>query len=369
MSEFQSTVPFDPSSSGTPAPTGIIPSEVPQYGEQQQQLQQQQPKLQVRLLIEENRIGGIIGKSGVVINKLRSDTDCKVNITDGMQGARHGIVTIVGVHDQVANCLFMIADRLYASKRGSETERRGEYTTYEVKSSGEVGIDTCHLVLLVPNNQVGAMIGKGGAKVNAIRQSSGAQIKISEKTLADSTEKSVTVVGNLKVMQSALQQICAHLNDEADKVATVPFVPRSPEYDDYDSWGDYRGGREGGRKRKQFPEDDYYYRGYPEDRYRDGYGPPRGGPFRGPPPPTPGPPQPAQTLVVPVPNYIMGTVIGRNGASINDIRTRSGAQIKIAPLESGATDRMVTITGTPQANETAIAMIHAKMAEHGTPPS
>jgi len=65
----------------------------------------------------------------------------------------------------------------------------------------------------------------------------------------------------------------------------------------------------------------------------------------------------------------MGTVIGRNGASINEIRKRSGAQIKSATLESGATDRMVTITGTPQANEAAIAMIHRIMAEHGTPPS
>jgi len=375
MSEYQTTIiPFDPSSSGTPAPTGINPSEGSLYGDQQ--LQNQQPKLQVRLLIEERRIGGIIGKSGAVINKLRSDTDCKVNITDGMQGAKHGIVTVVGVHDQVANCLFMIADRLYGSKRGAEgPERRGEYTTYEVKSSGEVGIDACHLVLLVPNNQVGAMIGKGGAKVNAIRQSSGAQIKISEKPLADSTEKSVTIVGSLKVMQSALQQICAHLNDECDKVATTPYVPRSPEYDDY-GWDTFRGGdyRREGRKRKQWPEDDYYRGGYPEDRYRgDGYGGSRGGggPFRGgpPPPPSSGPPQPPQTLVVPVQNYIMGTVIGRNGASINEIRNRSGAQIKIAPLESGATDRMVTITGTPQANEAAIAMIHQKMAEHGTPPS
>jgi len=89
-----------------------------------------------------------------------------------------------------------------------------------------------------------------------------------------------------------------------------------------------------------------------------------GGPL-GPPPSS----QPAQTLVVPVPNYIMGTVIGRNGASINEIRSRSGATIKIAPLEQGATDRMVTITGSPAANEAAIAMIHQKMAEHGSPPS
>jgi len=369
MSDFHSTGPsFDPTS-GTPAPT--LP-EVISYGDPQQQQQQQQQKLQVRVLVDERSVGGLIGKGGAVINKLRSDSSCKVNIQDGMQGARHATITVAGHHEQVANCLHAIADRIYERKRGGgssePTERRGgEYTTYEVKGSGEVTIENCHIVLLVPNNQIGAMIGKGGAKVNAIRQGTGANIKISEKTLGDSTEKSVTVVGNSKVVAAALQQICAHLNDDADKVATAPYVPR-PEYDDY-GYGprDSYGGRRDGRKRKQYPDDDYYYppRGYPGGGgggpYRD-YGP------RGPPPP-PGPPQPAQTLVVPVPNYIMGTVIGRNGASINEIRGRSGATIKIAPLESGATDRMVTITGSPQQNEAAIAMIHQKMAEHGSPPS
>jgi len=363
MSEFQSTGPsFDPTSSGTPAPTG---PELSTYGDPQQQ---QQQKLQVRVMVDERSVGGLIGKGGAVINKLRSDSGCKVNIADGMPGARHATVTVVGHHEQVANCLHAIADRLYERKRGGASNAetgRGEYTTYEVKGSGEVTIENCHIVLLVPNNQIGAMIGKGGAKVNAIRQGTGANIKISERTLGDSTEKSVTVVGNSKVVAAALQQICAHLNDDADKVATTPYVPR-PEYDDY-GYGSRDGySRRDGRKRKQWPDDDYYYppRGYPDGSYRE-YGP-RGPP---PPPPPPGPPQPTQTLVVPVPNYIMGTVIGRNGASINEIRGRSGATIKIAPLESGATDRMVTITGTPQQNEAAIAMIHQKMAEHGSPPS
>jgi len=269
-------------------------------------------------------------------------------------------------------------------KRGSAptgVATRGEYTNYEVKGTGEVAIENSHLVLLVPNNQIGAMIGKGGAKVNAIRQSSGAQIKISEKPLADSTEKSVTIVGSSKAIASALQQICSHLNEEVDKVATAPYVPKPADmygdgggggYDDYYGPGPRRGE---GRKRKWGPEDDYYGGGgggrpYPDDFRRPFQGGPGGyGPPRGPPMPPPGPPAPSQTLVVPVPNYIMGTVIGRGGASINEIRDRSGATIKIAPLEAGATDRMVTITGSPQQNEMAIAMIHQKMAEHGSPPS
>jgi len=65
----------------------------------------------------------------------------------------------------------------------------------------------------------------------------------------------------------------------------------------------------------------------------------------------------------------MGTVIGKGGSSINEIRARSGAHIKISELESGASDRMITITGTPQANDMAIALIHQKMAEWSSPAS
>jgi len=204
-------------------------------------------------------------------------------------------------------------------------------TAYDTKSIVPSDQE-CILVLLIPNSQVGGIIGKSGVKINATRSDTGCNIKISEKPLENSTEKSVSFRGTSKSVSQALQKICLQLTEVSDKTARIPYVPR-PEYNPY------------------------AFSPYPTPlgpEYRDiGYA--RYGQI-----PSKVPPQ---TIVVPVPDYLMGTVIGRGGSSINEIRARSGAHIKIADLESGASDRMITITGTPQANDMAVALIHQKMAE------
>ncbi|CAB1336120.1 unnamed protein product [Coregonus sp. 'balchen'] len=44
---------------------------------------------------------------------------------------------------------------------------------------------------------------------------------------------------------------------------------------------------------------------------------------------------------------LIGSIIGRQGTKINEIRQMSGAQIKIGSQLDGTSDRHVTITGTP----------------------
>lgn len=47
------------------------------------------------------------------------------------------------------------------------------------------------------------------------------------------------------------------------------------------------------------------------------------------------------------PLQLIGSIIGRQGTKINEIRQVSGAQIKIGSQLDGTSDRHVTITGTP----------------------
>lgn len=47
------------------------------------------------------------------------------------------------------------------------------------------------------------------------------------------------------------------------------------------------------------------------------------------------------------PPQLIGSIIGRQGTKINEIRQVSGAQIKIGSQLDGTSDRHVTITGTP----------------------
>ncbi|KAK1799700.1 hypothetical protein P4O66_006240 [Electrophorus voltai] len=48
-----------------------------------------------------------------------------------------------------------------------------------------------------------------------------------------------------------------------------------------------------------------------------------------------------------IPNDLIGSIIGRQGTKINEIRQVSGAQIKIGSQLDSTSDRHVTITGTP----------------------
>ncbi|MEQ2188743.1 hypothetical protein GOODEAATRI_018171, partial [Goodea atripinnis] len=58
---------------------------------------------------------------------------------------------------------------------------------------------------------------------------------------------------------------------------------------------------------------------------------------------------------------LIGCIIGRQGAKINEIRQMSGAQIKIANPVDGSTDRQVTITGSPASISLAEYLINASL--------
>jgi len=72
---------------------------------------------------------------------------------------------------------------------------------------------------------------------------------------------------------------------------------------------------------------------------------------------------PLQTVMVGVPDQMMGGVIGKHGSVIREIRARSSATITIGERSPTTTpdatpaDRIITITGSPSATQIAIAMI------------
>jgi hypothetical protein len=60
---------------------------------------------------------------------------------------------------------------------------------------------------------------------------------------------------------------------------------------------------------------------------------------------------------------VIGAIIGRAGTKIKEIRTQSGAVVKIADNVPGQTERVVTMTGTPQAVQMAYYLIHQRITE------
>jgi len=316
-------------------------------------------KISIRVLVEDRQVGGIIGRGGSVISKLRTDTGCKVEIDSSVPEARDRVMTVTGPVPKLPVVLSMIADRLGEPK-------------ISYVAGGEKGDNESTITLLVENAVAGGIIGKGGHKVTATRRATGATIKISSKPLEGSTEKSVEIRGESKRVAHCLEMIIYQILEEPDKAVRKPYVPRAHFEDEYAYPGRYG------------PPPPYYgpprRMGGPPPMYGGPpppYGPPAG-PAYGPPPgpyppyaPYPAPPRaprpldggPQTTMTIGVSDKLVGGVIGRGGHKITEIRQRSGAAIKVASPEPNSAERKITVTGSQQACEAAIQMIQARIAE------
>jgi len=71
--------------------------------------------------------------------------------------------------------------------------------------------------IFIPNDMVGAIIGKGGAKINEIRQMSGSHIKINEPA-ENSNERLVTITGTQDCNQMALYMLYSRLESEKHRM-------------------------------------------------------------------------------------------------------------------------------------------------------
>merc|ERR1711939_418456 len=94
-----------------------------------------------------------------------------------------------------------------------------------------------------------------------------------------------------------------------------------------------------------------------------GYGqmpPQQGQPGQHPQPPSAMPGQPI-TQQIYIPNDMVGAIIGKGGAKINEIRHLSGSVIKINEPQDNSNERLVTITGTQECNQMALYMLYSRL--------
>jgi heterogeneous nuclear rnp K-like protein 2 len=76
--------------------------------------------------------------------------------------------------------------------------------------------------------------------------------------------------------------------------------------------------------------------------------------------PVPGAPMTQQIYI---PNDMVGAIIGKGGAKINEIRQLSGSVIKINEPQDNSNERLVTITGTQECNQMALYMLYSRLGE------
>lgn len=82
------------------------------------------------------------------------------------------------------------------------------------------------LRLIVPASQCGSLIGKGGAKIKEIREITGATIQVASEMLPNSTERAVTISGSSDSITKCIYQICCVMMESPPKGATIPYRPK-----------------------------------------------------------------------------------------------------------------------------------------------
>lgn len=167
----------------------------------------------IRLLVKGNKVGTIIGKGGDRISAMRKDSGCQIKIQGNDQHIEQ-IVTISGSLNGVVKAMHTVA--VYNEESNNKDGNRS--TKYPA---------TLHIV--VPAVQCGAIIGTGGFRIKEIRNSTGCMVRIGREHLPRSTEKLITLSGTPDVIRTTIEKICQVMisEDQPSKGESrcIPYTP------------------------------------------------------------------------------------------------------------------------------------------------
>ena len=312
--------------------------------------------LTLRMLMSGKEVGPIIGKGGEIINSIREEAAAKIHISDGACPER--VITVTGPTDAIFKAYSLICKKL-EDEDNARFERRGS----ERDEEPTVRKEGLSLRLVIPASQCGSLIGKGGSKIKEIREVTGASVQVASDPLPGSTERSVTVAGSRDAVTQCIYHICCVMLESPAKGTTVQYQPGRGGF----GGGAMMGGRGEGRgpsnplagllglgggggstlaaiasiAGSQIRRRD---RGEREDRDRE------------------------STYQMSVPNELIGSVIGKGGSKIAEIRQMSGAMIRISksddPDASPTTERQIQITGNPDSVALAKSLINMSLDLH-----
>jgi len=356
--------------------------------------------LHVRACIGTSEAATIIGKGGENVTQIRRLSGAKCTVSDYSRGAVERILTVSGQVDAVSKAFGLIVRTL--NQEDLETPSTSTSKAYPMR-------------LLIPHILIGSIIGKAGVRIREIQEASNAKLNASDTLLPNSGERSLVVLGVADAVHIAVYYVAQTLVEQlterfggpaASQYATrsgmaanvvpggmsvQPYVPQ-PAGGQYSHPQNFRrepaqrtpahGGygaphMQGGQPPQPSPF------GHPNMPY--GAGSPSRAPYGGPAAPTPyaghhaaapvahgaapmqaavgGMPGQPLTQQIFIPNDMVGAIIGKGGAKINEIRQLSGSMIKINEPTDNNNERLVTITGTQECNQMALYMLYSRLGE------
>ncbi|KAJ9299864.1 hypothetical protein DTO271G3_2748 [Paecilomyces variotii] len=351
--------------------------------------------IHIRAVISSQEAATCIGKGGENVSQIRRLSGAKCTVSDYSRGAVERILTVSGAQDAVAKAFGLIIRTL--NNEPLEAPSTAQSKTYPLR-------------LLIPHILIGSIIGKGGVRIREIQEASGARLNASDACLPLSTERSLVILGVADAVHIATYYVAVTLVEQlterfggpaASAYATrsggpagvvpggmqvVPYVPQPAggQYGHPDTFKRHHAqphraaaGAYGVPYLHGQPvptpvaQPALHYGASPRTPYA-GAGPHQPTPYGAPTPVQPHAPTAAvpaagvvpgqpMTQQIYIPNDMVGAIIGKGGAKINEIRHLSGSVIKINEPQDNSNERLVTITGTQECNQMALYMLYSRL--------
>eukprot|EP00249_Psilotum_nudum_P024034 c29067_g5_i1 orf=136-1425(+) len=164
-----------------------------------------------RLIVPVQKIGNIIGRKGEYVKKMCEETRSRIRVLNGVPGVNEQIVMVSGRDDPEAVLSPAMDGILKVHLRtieGTEGEGDGIHTLQA--TSGVVASR-----LLVPDTQAGNLIGRQGATIKTIQETSGATVRVMPAenlpicVLQD--DRVVEIQGEPAMVHKAVELVVSHL--------------------------------------------------------------------------------------------------------------------------------------------------------------
>ncbi|CAE8585175.1 unnamed protein product [Polarella glacialis] len=260
------------------------------------------------LKVPHELIGMLIGRGGETIKELKKESGARIDINKepAEDNSTDRMVHISGPPECVEYAKKMIEEML-----GKSRERLGIKEEIDDKDEGkpavvDVATRPSQMLVLVPNELIGMLIGKGGETIRNISKDCGVRIEIVKDEASDrADERAVNISGPPDCLDKAKRLIDDTLNRSREK-------------------------RSGGDRDDSRPL-------------------PRSGGDR-----DDSRPLPAGARVIKVEDVLIGVLIGRGGETISKLQRDTGARIEISKDDRDSSERSVTISGPPEAVKKAV---------------
>jgi len=165
-----------------------------------------------KYLTPEALASAIIGKAGAVIAEIRTSCSAKIGLTDHGEVYPQTDCRILTAQANTEGALNDVAKEVISKlaelvKTGGATEAAGSE-------------DDLKLKILMPRSAVGGVIGKGGAAIKQLRESSGANISISDTS---GTYPAADQVVSISGSAPALTAVLTEVNRQIQMLNTEPW--------------------------------------------------------------------------------------------------------------------------------------------------